>query len=122
MTRRRLRQFESLAAEIIEEGERLEAMRRTDERRAETLGCYSLTDDPEAETRRRAAELQRKRERFTRELRAVERWIDRITDSQTRRAIRLHYIEGMSWQAVASRMGYAGESGARMAAERYLNK
>lgn len=120
MTRKRLRQFENLKAELREEGDRLRAMERADAVRCATIAAYALCDDPAEETARRARALRRKRERYARELRVLERFIDRCDDSQVRRAMRLHYLEGYSWEAVAVRMHYAGESGARMAVERYL--
>lgn len=116
----RLEQFRALKEEIREDAARLHAMEHADEMREAEHACFMLTEQPADETRRRAACLTCKLALFTRELQAVEEFIDGVTDSQTRRALKLHYIDGLSWCAVAHRMHYATESGARNLCKRYI--
>lgn len=49
----------------------------------------------------RTKELNRKRS----EVMAVEKWINFIEDGQTRCVFRMFYIDGMSWQKVAKKIG-----------------
>lgn len=53
---------------------------------------------------RRKAALMKKRE----ETAAVEEWIDGIEDVQTRCVFKMYYIDGLSWEQVAMKSGYAG--------------
>lgn len=53
---------------------------------------------------RRKAALMKKRE----ETAAVEEWIDGIEDVQTRCVFKMYYIDGLSWEQVAMKTGYAG--------------
>lgn len=53
---------------------------------------------------RRRAALERKKE----EAQAVEKWIDGIEDAQTRCVFKMYYIDGLSWEQVAMKAGYAG--------------
>ena len=53
---------------------------------------------------RRKAALMKKRE----EVAAVEEWIDGIEDAQTRCVFKMYYIDGLSWEQVAMKSGYAG--------------
>ena len=39
---------------------------------------------------------------------AVEEWIDGIEDVQTRCVFKMYYIDGLSWEQVAMKTGYAG--------------
>lgn len=98
MHRRRLKQMRSLILEIEEE-----------QARQYQLGAWSLLGDGRDAMRRYGAELK--------ELAA---WIDDIPDSQTRRAFRLRYVDGLPWAAVGLRMGYASPDGPRKLCERYL--
>lgn len=100
MRRDRLRQMRSLILEIEEE-----------EERRYKCGAYSLLGDDRDAVKRYGGEL--------RELAA---WIDSIPDSQTRRAFRLRYVDGLSWLAVSMRLGYTCEDGARKIIARYLSK
>ena len=102
MDKRRLRQVRSLMREVIEMEER--QMR---------LACFDLTaPDADEELKRRLRD----------EIGAVEGFIRQIEDSMTRRAFRLRYLDGLSWEQIARRMGYANDSGARMLCRRYLEK
>lgn len=98
MNRDDLRQVRSLIEEIEE-----------DAKRRETFAAYSLF-----------AEDDQQAVRYRERLREIAAWINEIGDSQTRRAFRLRYIDGLPWAAVSFRLGYGGESGARKLCERYL--
>lgn len=100
MQRDRLKQMHSLILEIEEE-----------EERRYKCGAYSLLGDDRDAVKRYGGEL--------RELAA---WIDSIPDSQTRRAFRLRYVDGLGWLDVAVRMGYSSPDGPRKVCERYLEK
>lgn len=54
------------------------------------------------DNRRRA--LDRKKA----EVETVEKWINAIEDGQTRCVFRMFYIDGMSWDKIAGKTGYAG--------------
>lgn len=41
------------------------------------------------------------------EVRTVEKWINAIEDGQTRCVFRMFYIEGMTWDKIAMKTGYA---------------
>lgn len=53
---------------------------------------------------RRRAELERKKEAAQ----AVEKWVDGIDDVQARCVFKMYYINGLSWEQVAMKAGYAG--------------
>lgn len=38
---------------------------------------------------------------------AVERWIEQIEDGQTRCVFKMFYIDGMTWEKIAAKTGYA---------------
>lgn len=100
MTKKRLREVHSLMCEIIEE----------EERRYSNAAWSLFGDDHDV--------IDRYRERLA----DLIDWIDQIDDSQTRRAFRLRYVDGLSWLAVGLRLGYGGEAGARKLCARYLEK
>lgn len=100
MRRDRLKQMHSLILEIEEE-----------EERRYQFGAYSLLGDDRDAVKRYGGEL--------RELAA---WIDDIPDSQTRRAFRMKYVDGLPWSTVSIRMGYESLDGARKLVMRYLQK
>jgi hypothetical protein len=39
---------------------------------------------------------------------AVEQWIEDIPDGQVRCVFRMRYIDGMRWEKIAEKTGYAG--------------
>ena len=53
---------------------------------------------------RRKEALQRKKE----EARAIREWIEAIEDGQTRCVFRMFYVDGMTWERIASKTGYRG--------------
>ena len=69
---------------------------------------------------RRRAALERKKE----EAQAVEKWIDGIEDVQTRCVFKMYYIDGLSWEQVAMKAGYAGNPDyvRIMIRDKYLNE
>ena len=42
------------------------------------------------------------------QVKAVENWIQAIEDGQTRVVFKMHYIDGMTWERIAAKIGYAG--------------
>ena len=91
VTKDRLRQIESLVCELEEERER-----------------FAREARHAARDRLQAIEAECQDERDT-----VRQWIDSVSDSMTRRALRLRYLDGKSWAECARRMGYGDESGPR---------
>lgn len=120
MTRERLRQFDSLVQELVEEQERLARELRHARRVEETcgVGCLFGMDYLEA-AKTRVRELNARREDEVAEVRG---WIDGVADSMTRRALRLRFLDGLAWAEVARRMGYADESGPRKLADKLLRE
>ena len=53
---------------------------------------------------RRKESLQRKKE----EARAIREWIEAIEDGQTRCVFRMFYVDGMTWERIASKTGHRG--------------
>ena len=52
---------------------------------------------------RRKAILARKRKQAE----AVEKWIDDIQDGQTRCVFKMFYQDGMTWEKIATKIGYS---------------
>ena len=118
VTKDRLRQIESLVCELEEERERFAREARHHKRIEEIygVGCLFGRDALDAaRDRLQAIEAECQDERDT-----VRQWIYSVSDSMTRRALRLRYLDGKSWSECARRMGYADESGPRKLVERYL--
>ncbi len=59
--------------------------------------------DQEKYNRRKEA-LSKKKEK----VRTVEKWIDAIEDGQVRCVFRMFYINNMTWEKIAVKIGYAG--------------
>lgn len=53
---------------------------------------------------RRKEALQRKKE----EARAIREWIEAIENGQTRCVFRMFYVDGMTWERIASKTGHRG--------------
>lgn len=53
---------------------------------------------------RRKEALQQKKE----EARAIREWIEAIEDGQTRCVFRMFYVDGMTWERIASKTGHRG--------------
>ena len=102
VTKDRLRQIESLVCELEEERERFVREARHHKRIEETygVGCLFGRDALDAaRDRLQAIEAECQDERDT-----VRQWIDNVSDSMTRRALRLRYLDGKSWGECARRM------------------
>lgn len=54
--------------------------------------------------RRRKKTLEKKKA----QIKAVEQWINQIEDGQTRCVFRMFYMDGMIWNKIADKTGYAG--------------
>lgn len=118
MTRERLEQYDSLLQELQEEQERLARETRHAQRMEETYGVGCLFGAAYLEEARgRVQVLAAQREDESAE---VQQWIASIRDSMTRRALRLRYLDCLTWADVAIRMGYADESGPRKLVDRAL--
>ncbi len=120
MTKRRLRQFESLLRELEEERIRLRKERERKSLDEEALGVGRLFGYPEleaAETHVRALLGSR-----AAELAEIRIWVESIEDSATRRAFKLRFIDGLPWADVARKMGYVSESGPRMLCQREIER
>ncbi len=120
LTRERLKQYEDLAAELKEAETRLHRQTQHAEQDLAVNG-YSLFGDI-FDVERHVLEVEQMRERVRCERVAIERYIDSIAESIARRAMRLRYLDGMSWADVEIRMRYAGESGSRVLCERVMQK
>lgn len=120
MNRKRLEQLDSLLDEIAEERERLARERLRARRMEELFGVGCLFGVPDFAARER--EIARKLAAYEDEIAEVRLWIDGVRDSMTRRALRLRYLDGMSWAAIAMRMGYGSESGPRMLCAREMER
>lgn len=59
--------------------------------------------DQEKYNRRKEA-LSKKKEK----VRTIEKWIDAIEDGQVRCVFRMFYINNMTWEKIAVKIGYAG--------------
>lgn len=54
---------------------------------------------------------------------SVEKFIDEIEDSRMRRLLTYRYVEGMSWQQIANKMGGGNtEDGCRIEVSRFLKR
>lgn len=71
---------------------------------------------------RRKVRLAERRDKDRREVEEIEAWVDTIQDSVVRQIVQLRYIQGASWVYTSKKLGYKGESGARMALERYFKQ
>lgn len=69
---------------------------------------------------RRREALERKRA----EVSAVEGWVNSIEDGQTRCVFRMFYIDGMGWDRIAAKTGYAANPDypRLMIRDKYLKK
>ena len=65
--------------------------------------------------------IREKRELRCAELIRLENYIDTIEDSVTRQILRGRFVQGMSWEAVAQRIGNNTAEGVRSRCIRYIN-
>lgn len=66
--------------------------------------------------------IERKRQRACLEQNRLCRYVSGIEDSLMRQIIALRYLEGLSWNQVAQRIGGVTEDSVRMAHNRFLRK
>lgn len=67
--------------------------------------------------------IEEKIDRSVVEYSRLTRYIAQVNDSLVRQILRLRYIDGLSWLAVAQKIGGGNtEASVRMAAERYLSR
>ena len=121
MTRRFLGQCEKLMHQIEEGCESIRRAREVREEVRDTIGLFSLFGeaDPLEELIARNEERVREMAAMANEL---DGWIAEVDDTVVRRALTLRYLQELTWPQVAARMGYASESGARMAVSRFIEK
>ena len=128
MTKAELSQYRSIAAEIVENEERIrESTLRDSVRGSSSEFPYNLhtvsveglkNSGDNSRLLKRQDELRRMKQR-------IEDFIDNIPDSLTRRIFRMRYIEGEvrpSWQWIAFKVGHHDESYPRRIHNRFLIK
>lgn len=64
----------------------------------------------------------RKNIKLEKEVSDAINFIDAIEDAPVRRALKLKYIDGLTWLDVGLRMGYTSVDGVKKLVSRYLNK
>ena len=129
MTKAELSQYRSIAAEIVENEERIrESTLRDSVRGSSSEFPYNLhtvsveglkNSGDNSRLLKRQDELRRMKQR-------IEDFIDNIPDSLTRRIFRMRYIEGEvrpSWQWIAFKVGGGNSAdGTRKRHDRFLGK
>ncbi len=129
MTKKELEQYRSVVAEIRETEERIKENTVTD------TVSGSDAEFPYTKHSMSVAGLEKneysnmllaRRNKLQRQRRKVERYVDGIEDSLTRRIFRMRYIEGEvrpSWQWIAFKVGGGNSAdGTRKRHDRFLGK
>ena len=129
MTKKELEQYRSVVAEIRETEERIKENTVTD------TVSGSDAEFPYTKHAMSVAGLEKneynnmlvaRRNKLQRQRRKVERYVDGIEDSLTRRIFRMRYIEGEvrpSWQWIAFKVGGGNSAdGTRKRHDRFLGK
>lgn len=105
MTLKELYEYRELDREIAEDQARLESIKADG-------GCDdSLVRDISEKIRRRNSKLRR-----------IYIFVERIPDAHTRRIFKLRFIDGLSWNCLAHRLGGTTADAARMTVKRYLRE
>lgn len=105
MTLKELYEYRDLDREITEDCARLESVKAAD-------GCDdSLVREISDKIRRRNTKLRR-----------IYIFVERIPDAHTRRIFKLRFIDGLSWNCLAHRLGGTTADAARMTVKRYLRE
>lgn len=105
MTLKELYEYRELDKEIAEDQTRLESVKAAD-------GCGdSLVREISDKIRRRNSKLRR-----------IYIFIERIPDAHTRRIFKLRFIDGLSWNSLAHKIGGTTADAARMTVKRYLRE
>ena len=129
MTKKELEQYRSVVAEIRETEERIKENTVTDTVSGSdaefpyTKHSMSVAGLEKSEYNNM---LMARRNKLQRQRRKVERYVDGIEDSLTRRIFRMRYIEGEvrpSWQWIAFKVGGGNSAdGTRKRHDRFLGK
>jgi hypothetical protein len=94
---------------------------RTGKGKVITIRGYAVADYSRTDALSKVLAKQTKK--LDAKILAVEKFVATITDSTIRSLIRLHYVEGKTWAAAASRVyGEPNEDRARMALKRFFEK
>lgn len=123
MTLKRLEQYRSLVQEIKELGQQLS----NQQIESDTVKG-SLTEYPYIETTvtirglntKIIERLRRRQTKLMMERLAIERYIDSIDDSLTRRVINLRYVQGYGWHKLARNIGGNTADSLRMLVVRHV--
>lgn len=121
MTQQLLGQCEKLMHQIEEGCARVRRLREVQAEIQETFGLFSLFGEDD-ELERMIERNEARVAEYAKLAGQLDEWIGTIDDPVIRRALGLRYLDGLTWLQVAARMGYTGESGARMAVSRFTEK
>ena len=105
MTLKELYEFRDLDQEITEDRARLESIKNN--------GDYETT---------LAKEIADKIKRRNAKLCRIYIFVERIPDAHTRRIFKLRFIDGLSWNSLAHKIGGTTADAARMTVKRYLRE
>lgn len=124
MTLKELKQYSSICSEILEiktainENTVHDTVRGSDSTFPYVTHAMSVSGVPEAQDNTRARVRLRNLEI---QKGNIERFIDGIEDSLTRRIFELRFMKGWSWVRVAHRIGGITADAARMMCNRYID-
>ncbi len=130
MTAKKLHQYRALCREIVDLEKKIEKEARKDQMASDVV---SGSDSEYPYTRRhftitgkesnQTGQLRRMQDKCHKERNEIVAYIDAIENSTMRQIFRYRHIEGLSWRAVAFRLGgYDTEDGVRKKHDRYLRK
>ena len=129
MTKAELSQYRSIAAEIVENEERIRESTLRDSVRGSSSEFPYTSHTVSVEGLEGSGDnsrLLKRQGKLKRQKRRIEDFIDNIPDSETRRIFRYRYIAGKrrwSWQKIAVKIGGGNTAdGVRMIHNRYLGK
>lgn len=129
MTKEKLEQYRNLCKEIKELKQEINSIRRDTTTKDSVTGSsphYPYTahqiviEGVDQEHRPIIEALQKQLQQANNQRIEIEEYIADIADSQIRRAIRLKYIHGYSWQRIATELGYQDEGTMRKKLDKYL--
>lgn len=129
MTKEKLEQYRNLCKEIKELKQEINSIHRDTTTKDSVTGSsphYPYTahqiviEGVDQEHRPILEALQKQLQQANNQRIEIEEYIADIADSQIRRAIRLKYIQGYSWQRVATELGYQDETAPRQKVKKFL--
>lgn len=129
MTKEKLEQYRNLCKEIKELKQEINSIRRDTTTKDSVTGSSPhypyiahqiVIEGVDQEHRPIIEALQKQLQQANNQRIEIEEYIADITDSQIRRAIRLKYIQGYSWQRVATELRYQDEGTMRKKLDKYL--